>query len=276
MTDCASWSRTFCEEECMVDPEYGRERADTARVATEIGRALLEKRPLSLISLCDGESATLWAGKGFQQFHYLAGFGIPGEEFVETAEQLAAAIAKTDIVCVPRDTKLGGRNIYGPKVRESLRLWGIELKSEALVGDAMVCWYLLYDMWLVGLLEGQRVLVINNEAVNVCTALEAKTVPGPLADQWPADWIRTGGTTPVMLGEGMAGSQRAIDEALAVDPKPTICLIGGGARTAHIATTVAEALRIPVIELGAAITWLWQPVGQVDFLKMHDLYQREG
>ena len=271
-----SWNRLLCEDECMVDREYGREMADTARVAKEIARALLDGRPLSVVALCDGESATLWAGLGFQTFNYLAGFGIPGAEFEVTARMLADAIAKTDIVCVPRGTELMGKNPYAAKVRESLALWNVRLREDALVGDSMVCWFLLYDMWLVGLLQGRRVLVVNNEADKVCSALVNKDVPGPMKEQWPADWIRVSGADAIILEEGLAGTEKALAEAKALENKPDICLVGADARAAHLITSIAEMHSIPVVELGSACCWFHQPVTQADYMTMHDLYQRTG
>ena len=253
----------------------GHERADTARVAREIGQALLEKRPLSLVALCDGESATLWAGKGFQTFNYLAGFGIPGEEFVPAAEQLAAAIARADIICVPRHTA-DKPNIYAAKLRESLELWNIELKPGALIGDAMVCWYLLFDMWLPGLLQGRRVLIVNNEADKVANALMTKDVPGELKDQWPADWIRVAGADAIMLENGLAGSAKALAEAEALPEKPDIALVGAGARASHLVVSIAEMYSIPVIELGAACLCLHQPTPKPTYDKLLTQYRSEG
>lgn len=252
----------------------GHEAADTARVAREVARALLEKRPLSLVALCDGESATLWAGKGFQTFNYLAGFGISGEEFVPAAEQLAAAIARADIICVPGGKD--GRNQYAPKLRESLELWKIHLKRYALIGDAMVCWYLLFDMWLPGLLQGRRVLIVNNEADKVAKALLTKTVPGELADQWPPDWIRVSGADAIMLEGGLAGSEKALREAAALETKPDIALVGAGARASHIVTSLAEMYAIPVIELGAACLCFHQPWDKASYNKHLQMYRQEA
>jgi len=266
----------------VIDKDYNREIADTARVAREIASAILDKRPLSIISLCDGESATLWAGKGFGTFHYLAGRGFPGE-IGPVAEQLAAALAKTDIICVPRSGGLARMALFAPNNRETIRLWDIRLKKDALIGDAMVCWYLLFDMWLPMMLQDRRVLVVNNEADKVCVALDSKTIPGTptnsMAEWWPPDWVRTKQTIPIILKEGIAGSEQALSEARDLTTKvdwPDICLIGAGARTAHLAVNIAEMFSIPVVELGAAITWLYEPVLQDNYVKMLDLYRREG
>jgi hypothetical protein len=254
----------------------GHEVADTARVAREIAQALLEKRPLSLISMCDGESATLWAGKGFQTFNYLAGYGIPGAEFVPAAEQLAAAIARTDIVCVPQ-LHDGKANQYAAKLREALELWGIKLKPGALIGDAHVCWFLLFDMWLVGLLQGRRVLIVNNEADKVANALLTKTVPGQLKEWWVANWIQVTGADAIMLREGLAGSEQALREAEALPQKPDIALVGAGARAAHIVTSLAEMHSIPVIELGAACLNFHIPFAtQAGYDQMLAMYRKEG
>jgi hypothetical protein len=269
----------------MIDVDYNRSIADTACMARLVAQAILDKRPLSVISMCDGESATLWAGKGFARFHYLAGYGIPAEEFVPAAEQLAAAIARADVIGVPRSGTAARTPEYGPKLRESLALWNIELKPSAVIADSLYTFYLMFDMWLWGLTHDRRVwlwgltlfrrvLIINNEADKVANAFLTQTLPPTQKTYIGADWMRVSGADAIILQDGLAGSAKAIAEAAALPIKPDIALLGAGARAAHIAVKVAAIHSIPVVELGSICTLFWNDWGFDNAAQMHAQYLR--
>jgi hypothetical protein len=250
------------------------EFADTARVCREIAQAMLEKRPLSVISMCDGESATLWAGKGFQTFNYLAGFGIDAVDFEQTAAELAAAISQTNIVGVPISGDAAKTPGYGPKLREALELWDVKLLPDALIADAMYPFYILFDMWLIGLLQGRRVLVVNCDADKVCAGLLGKEMAPPLRDEWQPGWMLVEAAHPILLYHGKAGTEKLLAEMRDLPFEPDICLFGGGARSAHMIVQIAAHHSIPVVEMGGALEVFWKPWAGYAEIRKH--YLKEG
>ena len=231
-----------------------------------------------MVALCDGEAQTLWAGKGFQTFHYLSTLGFSYPDLPHVAAELAAAIRKADIVCVPRSGPAAQLPGYGPKLRAAMELWDAIPKPEALIGDSLATFYLMFDCWLLGLLENRRVLIINNQADKVATALMTKTVSPSIAILAPPPWIKVTDAIPVMLDGGQAGSAKALAEVAAIPPerKPDIDLVGAGARAAHLCVTTAEMLSIPVIELGDTLRLMHAPSVPGAWEKIKTWYEAEG
>jgi len=236
-----------------INPFPYNEQADTARVASRLAQAIERKEPCSMISMADGEAAVLWAAKGFGEFHYLSAWGFSAEDRRGVAEQLAAAIPRCDIVCLPRSGPEASKPGMGPKLREALRLWDVKLKPEALIGDSLVSFYLLYDAWLWMLLENRKVLVVTNEADKVAAALMARIPPAGIDAYAGAGWWRAADAHPIMLEEGLAGSAKCLEQAANLPWKPDLCILGAGSRAAHLCVEIAEMHRIPVIELGSSM-----------------------
>jgi len=227
------------------------ERADTARVVSRLAQAIERKEPCSMISMADGESAVLWAAKGFGEYHYLSCWGFPVEDRRGVAEQLATAIAKCDIVCLPRTGSEAQKPEMGPRLREAMRLWDIHLKPDALIGDSLIEAYILFDFWLWSLMEGRKVLVVTSEANLVVPALLARVPPPGLSAYAPEGVWRAADATGIVLEEGLAGSQKCLEQAANLPWKPDLCILGAGSRAAHLAVSIAEMHSIPVIELGS-------------------------
>jgi len=234
---------------------FPNEQADTARVVRRLAEAILHKEPCSLISMADGESALLWAAKGFGQFHYLSAWGFSAADRLGVAEQLAAAIPKCDIVCLPRSGPLAKRPDMGPKLMEALNLWGIQPKPEALIGDSLICFYLMFDGWLWSLMENRKVLVVTGEQEAVVAALNGRQPPTGLAGFAGPGFWRHADATGIFLTDGVAGSAKALEEAANLPWKPDLCLLGAGSRAAHLAVELSQMHQMPVIELGCVFSW---------------------
>jgi len=238
---------------------FPNEQADTARVVRRLAEAILHKEPCSLISMADGESALLWAAKGFGQFHYLSAWGFSAADRLGVAEQLAAAIPKCDIVCLPRSGPLAKQPGMGPRLMEALNLWGIRPKPEALIGDSLVCFYLMFDAWLWSLMENRNILVVTSEAEKVVAALNGRQPPIGLAGFAGPGFWKHADVTGIFLTDGLAGSAKALEQAANLPWKPDLCLLGAGSRAAHLAVELAQMYDMPVIELGSAFSWLHAP-----------------
>ncbi|HUT62144.1 MAG TPA: hypothetical protein VNA25_30260 [Phycisphaerae bacterium] len=252
---------------------FPNEQADTARVACRLAQAIEQKEPCSLISMADGESAVLWGAKGFGSFHYLSAWGFSAEDRLGVAEQLAAAIPKCDIVCLPRSGTQASQPGMGPRLREALYLWDIRPKPEALIGDSLISFYLLFDCWLWSLMENRKVLVVTSEAEKVVAALNGRQPPVGLATFAGGQWWRQAETTGIMLADGLAGSAQCLVDAGNLPWKPDLCLLGAGSRAAHLAVALAEMHSMPVIELGCVFSWFHTPSEPATIFK---LYQEEG
>jgi hypothetical protein len=237
----------------MIRDEYfpRNERANTARVACRLAQAIDRKEPCAMISMADGESAVLWAAKGFGQYHYLSTWGFSTEDRLGVAQQLAAAIPCCDIIGLPHTGPEAHKPYMGPKLREAMRLWGIEPKPEALIGDSLLEVYLLFDGWLWSLMENRKVLVVTNEADQVVAGLKSRVAPAGINAFAPDGMWRAEDATGIMLEEGLAGSAKCLDQAANLPWKPDLCILGAGSRAAHLCVAIAEMHRIPVIELGS-------------------------
>ena len=234
---------------------FPNEQADTARVVRRLAQAIERKEPCSLISMADGEAAVLWAARGFGEFHYLSTWGFSAEDRRGVAEQLAAAIPKCDIVCLPRSGPEAQKPGMGPRLMEALHLWDIRPKPEALIGDSLIEYYLMFDAWLWSLMENRKILVVTNEADKVVAALNGRQPPVGLATYAGAGYWRHAEATGIMLGDGLAGSAQCLVDAGNLPWKPDLCLLGAGSRAAHLCVGIAEMHEIPVIELGSLLTW---------------------
>lgn len=233
-------------------------KLDTAGITGYIAKAMLDKKPCAMACLSDGEGALLWAGKGFQTWHYLAHWGIEGGEQQATAEQCAEAISRLHIVGMPRSGTLAKLQYFRPKLEAAFDLWDIQFRPDAVEADAMVCFYMVFDFWLWGLIQGRRVLIVNNDAEGLKAALEAEGLPKDLAPHVPNKnnaW-RTEAILPITLGPGLAGSQRALDDMEAANFKPGIALLGCGSRVVYLAAEIAERYSIPALDLGSVCSEL--------------------
>ena len=239
------------------------ERADTARVVSRLAQAIERGEPCSMISMADGESATLWAAKGFGEFHYLSAWGFAAEDRPGVAEQLIAALSRVDIVGLPRSGPEAAKPGMGPKLREALRLWDVRFKLGALLADALVPFYLLFDGWLWMLLENRKVLVVTNEAERVAAALKLNTPPIGDLTTYSAGFWHVADATPITLEEGLAGSVKCLEQAANLPWKPDICILGAGARAAHLCVEIADMYSIPVIELGCVMSLLHTPTNEL-------------
>jgi len=226
-----------------------------------------------MISMADGEAAVLWAARGFSQFHYLSTWGFSTEDRRGVAEQLAAAIPKCDIVCLPRSGPAAKLPRMGPWLLEAMQLWDIRPKPEALIGDSLISFYIFFDGWLWGLMENRRVLVVTNEADKVVAALNGRQPPTGLAAYAGAGYWRHAEATGIMLGDGLAGSAQALVDAGNLPWKPDLCLLGAGSRAAHLAVALAQMHSMPVIELGSAFAWFHTPSEPA---QLFTWYQAEG
>jgi len=252
---------------------FPNEQADTARVVRRLAQAIERKEPCSLISMADGEAAVLWAARGFGGFHYLSAWGFSAEDRQGVAEQLAAAIPKCDIVCLPRSGPMAKQPYMGPRLMEALHLWDIRPKPEALIGDSLVSFYLYFDCWLWSLMENRNVLIVTNEADKVVAALNGRQPPTGLAAYAGAGYWRHAEATGIMLGDGLAGSAQCLVDAGNLPGKPDLCLLGAGSRAAHLAVELAQMHEMPVIELGSAFAWLHTPSEPA---QLFTWYQAEG
>jgi len=248
----------------------------TAEVAALIAVALEQKRPLSLISLCDGEAQVLWAALGFQTFHCLASLGFPPEERGAVAHDLVAAVKRADIVCIPRSGPAARTPPFRDKLLAGLGLWGARPKADALIGDSLVCFYLAFDAWLWGLIEGRRILIVNNRADQVVNVLLAGEVPEGLRKYVAPGWIRVAEATPVLLEIGQAGSAKAIAESEKLAGQTDLVLVGAGARAAHLCVEIAERLAVPAIELGGVLRLLHEEYYPGGWDKVYGWYQEAG
>ncbi len=244
-----------------------------------MARAIMYKEPCSVACLSDGEGALLWSGAGFQTWHYLAKLGYHGNEIPSGAAQLAKAIARLDVIGLPYSGENAKRPDYRSKLLSGFTLWDIEPKAGSVYADCMVCVYLLFDFWLYGLIEGRRVLVVNNEAEKVAAALRDGHVPPALTDYVPsmaqADW-RPSAVLPIMLENGLDGTEKALAEIADSGFKPDIALLGAGSRVVHLCVEIAERYSIPAIDLGFVMSELRSTEDNGGMKKMHDYYRREG
>ena len=250
------------------------ERADTARVTSRLAWAIDRGEPCSMVSMADGEAATLWAAKNCGMFHYLRAWGFPHEDQAGVAEQLVAALSRVDIIGLPRSGPEAAKPGMGPKLREALRLWNVDLKFGALIGDALLPFYLLFDGWLWMLLENRKVLVVTSEAERVAEALKSNTPPAGDMTTYSAGFWKIADAMPVFLDFGLAGSQRCLDEVASLPEKPDICILGAGARAAHLCVEIADMHSIPVIELGCVMSCLHTPT--TDLQQIFKWYEQEG
>ncbi len=254
--------------------------ADTARVAQAIADALTRGRGLSVISLCDGEAQVLWAAKGLQTFHYLASHGFPSADRPQVALELVAAISTADIVCLPRSGPAATEPSFGPKLRAAMELWDARPKADALIGDSLVCFYLMFDAWLWGCLEDRRVLVVNDRADLVAQALTSKRLPYELQHYVPAAWVNVRSVRPVMLEIGLAGNEKALTEVAEAfsdaTTAPEIVLVGAGARAAHLCVTIAQKHQVPVVELGDVLRLMHEDYGRGRWDQVYEWYRKEG
>jgi hypothetical protein len=223
----------------------------------------------------------LWAGKGFQTWHYLAHWGIPAgsKELFATAEQCAQAISRLNIIGMPRSGDLAKHPDFRPKLEAAFDLWDISPRDNAVEADSMVCFYMIFDFWLWGLIQRRRVVIVNNGAEALKAALEAESLPPQFAPYVPAKtntW-QTEAVLAVTLEPGLAGSQKALDDIEKANFKPDIALLGCGSRVVHLATEIAERYSIPAIDLGCVCTELHN-YGKDDggWAKIHKWYQDWG
>ncbi len=249
------------------------ERADTPRVVRRLAEAILKQEPCTFISMADGEAALLWAAKGFGQFHYLSAWGFSVEERVAVAEQLAAAIPQCDIVGLPRSGPMAKQPGMGPRLYEALQLWDIQLKPDALIGDALGCFYLMFDAWLWSLMEHRKVLVVTSEAPQVVASLNGRQPPPGLASYAGAGFWQHEIAFGITLEFGLEGSEKCLEEARNLEIKPDICLLGAGSRAAYLAVELAKMYNMPVIELGSVFAMLYLPSEPA---KVFNWYQAEG
>ncbi len=255
-------------------------QVDTAGAAGLLAKAMLDKRPCSLACLSDGEGALLWSGAGFQTWHYLSHHGIEAGEQHSTAEQMAIAIQRLNLVGMPRSGYLAKRQDFRPKLEAGFGLWDIHLRSDAVEVDSMVCFYMIFDFWLWGLIQGRNVVIVNNDADGVKAALEAESLPKQFSPYVPprtCGWAPAA-ILPVTLGPGLAGSEKALQDIADSGFKPDIALLGAGSRVVHLCVEIAERYSIPAIDLGCVCSELHdydckEPGG---WEKMFKYYQEEG
>ena len=256
------------------------EALDTAGTTAAIANAMMEHRPCSMACLSDGEGALLWAGAGFQTWHYLAHHGIAAGEQRLTAEQMVSAIGRLNLVGMPRSGHLAKRPDFRPKLEAGFDLWGIDFDLSAREVDSMACFYMIFDFWLWGLIQGRNVVIVNNDANGLKAALEADGLPKQLAPHVPprtCGWAPAA-ILPITLGPGLAGSQQALDDLASSGFKPDIALLGAGSRVVHLCVEIAERYTIPALDLGCVCSELHdyeckQPGGWDTMLKY---YQEEG
>jgi hypothetical protein len=222
----------------------------------------------------------LWTGKGFQTWHYLAHWGIAAGEQQATAEQCAEAISRLHIIGLPRSGHLAKRQDFRPKLEAAFDLWDVRFRDEAVEADAMVCFYMIFDFWLWGLMQGRRVLIVNNNAERLKATLEADSLPPQFAPHVPPKEVgwKTEAILPVMLEPGLAGSQQALDDIEKANFKPDIALLGCGSRVVYLAAEIAERYSIPALDLGSVCSELcdYENKNPGGWDKMMKYYQEEG
>jgi len=251
---------------------------DTANVAVELALSMERKEPASLGALCETEAGLLWAGRGYQTWYWRSWMGIPGEA-VPGAAQLAEAIPRLSFVGVAHSGPFARHPQMAPKTWSALRLWGIELHPEAQIVDRLVVFYLMFDLWLWGLLENRRVLIVNNHAAEVARAMETGDIPADLKPYAPEchGW-KPAATMAVVLENGMAGSEKALGDIAKADWHPDIAFIGGGARGTYLTVEIAEREKVPALDMGSVLDRFvspWDMTG-VQWAKVHGWYLEQG
>ncbi|HUT62143.1 MAG TPA: hypothetical protein VNA25_30255 [Phycisphaerae bacterium] len=258
---------------------------DTAGVAVDLALAMERKEPASLATLCESEAGLLWAGKGFQTWHWLSTMGVTGEA-ESAAKQLAEAIERLRFIGIAHSGPCARWPQMRPKTEATLRLWDIKLRPDAQIVDRLVVFYLLFDLWLWGLMEKRRVLVVNNHAVEVAKALESGDLSTDLKAYIPGphEW-KPATVTPIVLENGLSGSGKALadinrlyETSCLANWRPDIALIGAGPRAAHLCVEIAERYAIPALDMGQALDRLHSPWDETGdrWKQVHSWYLEEG
>jgi hypothetical protein len=259
-------------------------RIGTTETVRQIVEALEERRPFSLVRLCDGEMRAMQDmeagrmpdGRGARQGVLPPG-PVPGHDVPFTAEVVDAewtlfrqGLQGADILGLG-PWPPAGENVY-PALKELLR--PVVCLKCAVLADTYVTSYMVCGGELWGLLEGQRILIIGPQPGMLVEAVETQrysdafrhfgiakhppwdivgTMRTDCAIEAPGDWrYKESGPAPVWRP-----TSEYLDEAAAHDFD--IALVGFGWRAAALCPALAERTGKVVLDMGHVLRELWYP-----------------